>query len=235
MELLHTKSKNGSRLIIYSLLYFVFTVVALGIDSFWFSENYFTGRWIANGMAIVYFCLMYQSADAYLRKLMLVMVGLSYIGELIFCGLFGMYAYNGIHIPIYVPIGHSIVYATGYTLAKTKIVVENSTLFKKAFNVFFGTLFLGVTIFLKDYFSLISGLLFFLLLKRKKWDLKYSCIAFCVIYIELVGTSFGCWKWVPKIFGIVSTVNPPMGAVFYYAGGDVLLAKLIDKYWNGNS
>jgi hypothetical protein len=47
-----------------------------------------------------------------------------------------------------------------------------------------------------------------------------------------VGTFFGCWRWVPKIFGTISAVNPPMGAVFFYAGGDVLLAKIVAVWEN---
>jgi hypothetical protein len=91
-------------------------------------------------------------------------------------------------------------------------------------------LFFSVGIFLKDVFSLIFGIFFFLLLKRKKWQNLYYFIALCVIFIELGGTYFQCWKWVPKTFGLIPAANPPMGAVFFYAGGDVLLSKIVD-YW----
>jgi hypothetical protein len=58
----------------------------------------------------------------------------------------------------------------------------------------------------------------------------YYFIAICVIIIELIGTYFKCWTWSPKIFGYLSTANPPMGAVFFYAGGDVLLAKIVTAW-----
>lgn len=235
MSLVLKNSGNQDRIITYSLFYFVFTVVALFIDGTYFSNHYFNGQWIVNCMAVIYFGLMYVSADGYLKKLMLVMVGLSYIGELIFCKLFGMYEYKDVHIPLYVPLGHSIVYATGYSLSKSNFVQNKAAFLMKWLNLFYAVLFLMVAIFIDDYFSLISGVLFFLLLKRKKWQLTYSCIAFCVIYIELVGTYFGCWRWSSKIFGVIPTVNPPIGAVFYYAGGDVLLAKIVDKYWSKTS
>lgn len=224
-------TENKRRLLLYALLYFVLTVVALAIESVWFSNTYFKGRWITNSMTVLYFILMYAVADTYLRKLMLGMVGLSFIGEIIFSILLEMYVYTNIRIPVYVPFGHAVLYATGYTLANTNFVIKNTAVLTKWFNVFFAVLFIGVTVFWQDYFSFISGILFFLLLKRKKWDLKYSCIAFCVIYIEIIGTAFGCWTWTLKIFGILPTINPPVGAIFYYAGGDVLLAKLVNKYW----
>jgi hypothetical protein len=67
-------------------------------------------------------------------------------------------------------------------------------------------------------------------MRRKKWQIVYYTIALCVIFIELVGTYNKCWIWVPKTFDIIPVANPPMGAVFFYAGGDVILAKIV-SYW----
>ena len=158
------------------------------------------------------------------------MVFLSYIGELIFCKLLGMYAYRTSDIPLYVPFGHAIVYASGFVLVERFYFVINENKLKQLFFISFATLFLGVGIFLHDIFSLVFGTLFFVLLKRKKWNNVYYSIALCVIFIELVGTYFKCWTWVPKTFGVIPAVNPPMGAVFFYAGGDVILAKMV-SYW----
>ena len=97
--------------------------------------------------------------------------------------------------------------------------------------IFLGWFFL-LLLFLSLSFPFFLCVLFFLLLKRKRWQNLYYFIALCVIFIELVGTFFGCWKWVPKIFGTISAVNPPMGAVFFYAGGDVLLAKIVAVWEN---
>jgi hypothetical protein len=155
------------------------------------------------------------------------MVFLSYIGELIFCKLLGMYNYRTEAIPLYVPFGHAIVYGSGYVLAYTKFAVKSKKKLRVFFACFFIILFLGVGFFLNDSFTLLFGVLFFMLLKRKKWQNLYYFIALCVIFIELVGTFFQCWTWVPKTFGVLSAANPPMGAVFFYAGGDVLLAKIV--------
>lgn len=158
------------------------------------------------------------------------MVFLSYMGELIFCKLLGMYAYRTSDIPLYVPFGHAIVYASGFVLVERPYFVSNENKLKQLFFILFATLFLGVGIFLHDIFSVVFGTLFFVLLKRKKWNNVYYSIALCVIFIELVGTYFKCWTWVPKTFGVIPAVNPPMGAVFFYAGGDMILAKMV-SYW----
>lgn len=211
----------------YALCFPFLTILALGFDSVSFLENYFDGRPITTVLAILYFTGFYLSSGGHLRKLMLVMVGLSYIGELIFCKLLGMYNYRTAMIPLYVPFGHSIVYASGYVYAYTNWSTNNEHQIRKYFLYFFAVLFLCVGLFLKDYFSLLFGVLFFWLLKRKNWQNLYCFIAICVIFIELVGTYFKCWTWVPNIFGYLPASNPPMGAVFFYAGGDGLLARIV--------
>jgi hypothetical protein len=161
---------------------------------------------------------------------MFTMVFLSYLGELIFCKLLGMYNYRTSDIPLYVPFGHAIVYASGFVFAENSLIVRNTILLKKIFFTFFVILFLGVGLVLSDWFSVLFGLLFFVLMRRKEWQNVYYTIALCVIFIELVGTYFKCWTWVPKTFGLIPAANPPMGAVFFYAGGDVILAKIV-SYW----
>lgn len=207
-----------------------FTILALGIDSVAFFQNYFDGRTPTNVMAILYFLVFFYYADSNLRKLMFVMVPLSYLGEIIFCTLLGMYNYRTDVIPLYVPFGHAIVYASGYVFAHTNWAVKNDSALRKFFAIGFVLLFLSVGFFLNDMFSLIFGVFFFLLLKRKKWQNLYYFIALCVIYIELLGTYFKCWAWIPKTFDTIPAANPPMGAVFFYAGGDVLLAKIVQLW-----
>lgn len=225
------KDSNSKTQGYLALFFIVFTVVALGIDSVFFTQNYFDARQITNFLALIYFSLLFFYSNSHLRKLMFVMVFLSYIGELIFCKLLGMYEYRTNAIPLYVPFGHAIVYASGYIFTHTSWAIKNESKLRTFFSCFFLFLFLAVGIFLDDTFSLIFGLFFFLLLKRKRWQNLYYFIALCVVFIELVGTFFQCWTWVPKTFGTIPTANPPMGAVFFYAGGDVLLAKIV-SFWD---
>ncbi|CAD0001754.1 hypothetical protein [Flavobacterium chungangense] len=221
---------DAKKQLFFAVCFPFFTLFALGIDSVFFNEQYFDGRQITNLLAILYFSFFFWVSGSYLRKLMFVMVFLSYIGEVIFCTLLGMYHYITTVIPLYVPFGHAIVYASGYVFANAEWAVKNDKFLRKYFTVGFTLLFLLVGIFLKDVFSLIFGIFFFLILKRKKWQNLYYFIALCVIFIELGGTYFQCWKWMPKTFGLIPAANPPMGAVFFYAGGDVLLSKIVD-YW----
>jgi hypothetical protein len=230
LSIFNNAESNQKNTFLLAYFFPIFTLLALWIDSVWFKENYDDGRIVTNILAIIYFGFFFVSSSSYLRKLMFIMVLLSYIGELIFCKLLGMYSYRTTDIPLYVPFGHAIVYASGFVLAQTTFFLKNEIRLKKVFLLSFAALFLGVGIVLNDVFSLIFGTLFFILMRRKKWQNVYYSIALCVIFIELVGTHFRCWTWVPKTFGVIPAINPPMGAVFFYAGGDVLLAK-IGSYW----
>jgi hypothetical protein len=226
----HDKNYNPKKQLLLACFFTVFTVVALGIDSVFFTKHYFDGRSLTNLLALIYFSLLLYFSESYLKKLMLVMVVLSYIGELLFCKLLGFYNYRTIPIPLYVPFGHAIVYASGYIFAHTSWAIKNENKLQKFFTILFVLLFIMVGIFLNDIFTILLGGLFFLLLKRKRWQNLYYFIALCVVFIELTGTFFQCWRWSPKVLNIIPTANPPIGAVFLYAGGDVLLAKIVSSY-----
>ncbi len=212
-------------------LFILLTPLVLWLDSDFFMNTFsFNGRWLANALAVGYFIWLFYVSGTELRKLMFTMVIISYIGELIFCTLLGMYHYRTVHIPLYVPLGHAIVYASGYIYAHAAWATNNRTALKKVFPALFVLIFLIPVIIFNDIFTLIFSIFFFTILRRKQGDPLYYFIALCVIYIELLGTGLNCWKWVPETFGIIPAANPPMGAVFFYAGGDVIIAKLV-KAW----
>ena len=225
--LLNDANYHQKKQLFYAFFFTLFTVIALGIDSVSFLSHVFDGRQITNVLAIAYFLLFFSVSDSTLKKLMLLMVLLSYIGEIIFCTLLGMYQYRTEMIPLYVPFGHAIVYASGYVFARTNWAIKHEKRLRTIFITFFILLFIAVGYFLNDVFSLIFGALFFVILKRKKWQNLYCFIALCVLFIELVGTYFKCWTWATKTFNLIPTANPPMGAIFFYAGGDILLVKII--------
>lgn len=226
---METKNQTGSLMgqNVFAILFFPLTILALYFDGTFFEELFFDGRLITNIMTISFLVMLYLVSDSYMRKLLLVMVPLSFIGELIFSEYFELYEYKTSFIPIYVPFGHSVLYISGCILAKSNVIQDNQRILKKIFHTFFALLFLAVGLFLNDYLTLIFGVLFFILLKRKDWDIKYSVIALCVIIIELSGTYFQCWKWGPLAFGYIPTINPPMGALALYLGGDGLLVKIV--------
>lgn len=220
------ESIMGQRIML--ILFPFFTFFTLKLDSISNSSILPNGQSYLTIIVFIFTLILWFFADLKLKKLIIAMVFLSYIGELIFCKLLGWYTYRLNNIPLYVPLGHAIVFASGYILAEIDFLKK----YDKKLNRFFIGLFLVTFIVLyiagKDLFSLISGILFLLLICRKKWQTLYFYIAFCVVFIELVGTFHGAWKWKSELYGFIRTLNPPIGAVFFYAGGDVLLVKIIN-------
>ncbi|MDI9878018.1 hypothetical protein [Flectobacillus longus] len=223
-------TQNFKALITLAWGFFPFIALLLFIDSPYFVERFFEGRYLADVLTILYFSSLFKYSDAHLRKLLFIMVFLSYLGELIFCNGVGMYDYRTPYVPFYVPFGHSIVYATGYIFAKNQWVIKHDNTLRSIFIAFYALVFLSVGYFLNDDFSLLFGLLFFILVRRKRWQNVYFFIGLAVFTTELIGTYYNCWTWRPITYGGLATANPPMGAVFFYGGGDVLLDKIVWYY-----
>ena len=154
-------------------------------------------------------------------------VFLSYLGELLCCNALGMYHYRTDEIPLYVPFGHAILYATGYVFSETKWAHKHKEILRKYFIAFFLIVLIGVGVIFNDILSLLFGLFFFIVVKKRNWQSLYFFVSFCVIVLELVGTYYQCWGWYPKVLWIIPTINPPLGAIFIYVGGDITLNKLV--------
>lgn len=219
---------TGQRVMLF--LFPFFTYYMLKLDSVSFSENHSYGQNYLNFIVFLFTLILWFFADKQLKKLIFTMIFLSYLGEIIFCKLLGWYTYRLGNIPFYVPFGHAIVFASGYILSELEILKKYDNQLKNIFIYTFFVVFILLFFLGSDLFSLISGILFMLLIRRKRWQTLYFYIAFCVIFIELVGTYYGAWKWKSVLYKNISTLNPPLGAVFFYAGGDVLLVKIVQIY-----
>ena len=211
----------------FALFSIVFIFIFLGLDSQPFADAYFDGRTLVTLIVIIYFFAMLKTAESRLRRLMLIMVPLSYIGEIIFCNVLDMYDYREDRIPLYVPFGHAIIYGSGYMFSFTRWANQHDALMKKIFMWFFGALFIGAGLLFFDILSLILGVLFFRALRRKKWLTLYYYVAIYVLIVEFTGTYFSVWAWDAYTLGFIPTVNPPVGAVFLYIGGDAVLLRVM--------
>jgi hypothetical protein len=218
----HDKKKE-----LYAALFFiVFIGFGLWLDSVYFAERFFDGRWLMNIFAIGHFLYFFYVASTKLRKLMFIMVPLSYLGEEMFCNWFDMYDYRNNQIPLYVPFGHALLYATGWVCSKTDWAIQHKQKLTSFFIVFFAVVLFGVGIVFNDVLTLIYAVVFFWVMRRKKWASLYFFMSLWVIALELVGTYYQCWGWHPVVFKVIPTVNPPLGALVIYVCGDIVLNKL---------
>ncbi|HEU5088937.1 MAG TPA: hypothetical protein VFT99_15890, partial [Roseiflexaceae bacterium] len=156
----------------------------------------------------------------------LVFVPFSALGEYIFSILFGWYDYKFGAVPLYVPFGHAILFSTGLLIEDQPWVQRHLAQVRWALVAFLAALFAGAVIALGDTLSLALGVLFLYILYRKRMRLLYLIMGVLVLYIELVGTQFGCWTWRQAAWGALHTTNPPVGAFVCYVIADILVLKL---------
>lgn len=215
--------------VVLALLFFPFAFFVLSLESVTIREVYGEMRWLLDLLTIGYCSLTFIYAKPKLKRLMAIIIPLSFIGEVIFSEWLKLYSYRTDFIPIYVPFGHAIVYSAGYIFSEQNLILQNKLFFQSILTAFYGLIFLITGLLFGDVFTLIFGTLFFAIVSKKRWDNLYLLIALGVVWIELVGTHFGCWAWSKFSFDTIATANPPLGAVFFYAGGDALVAK-IDRF-----
>lgn len=215
--------------VILAFLFFPFAFFVLSLESLPIREAYGELRWSIDLLTIAYCSLTFFWAKPKLKRLIAIIIPLSSIGELIFSEWLELYHYRLDFIPIYVPFGHAIVYSAGYIFYEQDWVLRHTAVLRYSLISLYVTVFLTVGLWFGDTFTLIGGSLFFAIVYRKKWDNLYFLIAVGVVWIELLGTHFGCWAWSPLSFNTIATANPPLGAVFIYAGGDALVVK-IDRF-----
>ncbi|MBJ7539085.1 hypothetical protein [Marinomonas transparens] len=226
----------------YSAVYIPVLLVlwfGLFLDSAFVAERMEYSQWLTNGLVFLCFVWVYARATRKIQKLMLYGVGLAYLGEVVFSILLGMYEYRLENVPIYVPLGHCLVYAAVFYIHKEKLIQTNKAVIKSVLYwgmMVYSSLWL---IFDKDILGFLCMLVVVLLLKKKTGnELFFLIMFFMVVYLELLGTYYDCWVW-PDIWfdkiPFITSSNPPSGISVFYFGFDIaclwIYKKLNTKKW----
>lgn len=215
--------KNYFILFLFSIVLWYLIMVCISLNK---NSSSFSKELVVYALVIFIFFVHFYHASLKLKLLALVIIPLSYLGELIFSIYLGWYDYYTHEVPLYIPIGHAVVYSTGYFANCTSFVQDNYEPVKRQFLICFFGLYILTCIIQSDTFSLCLGLFLFILLKRKNFSSLYIILGIVVYYLECIGTNFGIWTWKSEIANL-HTFNPPVGSIIIYVGGDVLLNKLV--------
>ena len=202
----------------------VFVVIWPGLyfDSYALAQEYQHTQWITNILIIFTFAFIYTQVSPQLKQHMLFGLIVALGGEVLFSLVFGMYTYRLENLPIYVPFGHSIIYASVYYLIKEPIIQYHQEKITKTLYVLIILYSILWLVLAKDVFGFLCMLIILWLFKRRpKTKLFFLFLFFVVAYLELLGTYYQCWYW-PEVWfdqlTWVSSANPPSGiSVFYFA------------------
>ncbi len=184
---------------------------------------------LANVLTISYFLMMLFGLTPRQRLMALVFVPFSLAGEYVFSILFDLYSYRLDHIPVYVPFGHAILFSVGTLICELRIVRQYEEQLRPFFIWLSVTLLTLVVTLFHDTLSAVFALVFLWVLRRKGYNTLYFIMGLLVIYIELLGTSWGCWTWKPQpidAFSWLHAANPPIGAFVCYVLGDIGVIKM---------
>lgn len=197
-------------------------VTAQGID----------GQPFANVFIIGYFLLLLFGLHPEQRLMALIFVPFAAIGECIFSLLFGLYSYRLEMVPLYVPFGHGVLFSMGLLVAELSTIKNHEQRLKPLLISLFCLLFGGAFLLLHDSLSAVFGLVFLWVLQRKGYQTLYFIMGLLVLYVELVGTHWGCWAWTPHPFGQpwLHATNPPVGAFACYVLADLGVMKLARRW-----
>lgn len=179
------------------------------------------GQWLSNLLAPAFLSLMMSRMAPRRRLQVALFVPLSAIGEILFSLVFRFYQYRLDMVPLYVPFGHSILMSTGLLYADTAFVQRHRRTVQNGLLAFHGTLIAGTLLLRGDTLSTLFTVCFLLLLRKRYAHPFYLILGVLVLYVELLGTYWGCWTWQPDPFGFLHTTNPPPGAFTCYVIGDI--------------
>ena len=201
----------------YLFLYIFFGLI---LDSQYLAKMYAPTQHLATIALLIGFVLVYFRSASRIREQMLYAVAIGFVGEHLFSIVLGMYTYRLENVPLYIPLGHAIVYIAVVYFCKKSIVKEKSRFLEKLFTAFIVVYATAFLIFSNDVFGFVMSMLVLFLLRNKPRErLFYLGMYIVVAFLEIVGTSYGCWYWPETAWDMIpflKSANPPSGISLFY-------------------
>jgi hypothetical protein len=206
----------------------ILATLVLGIDSSLIANQGFEGQAIVDALTISYFLLLLFALSPNQRLTAAIFVPFAVVGEYIFSLILEMYHYRLGGVPIYVPFGHAILFSVGVLISELSLVRKYEQQMRPVFSSIYGIILASVVAFFHDTLSVVFALVFLWVLRRKGYQTLYFIMGFLVLYIELVGTGWGCWVWQihPLEISWLQTTNPPVGVFVCYVLADLGVMKI---------
>jgi hypothetical protein len=184
-----------------------------------FADSRVTAQWQQHVLGLLTFAVLYLAALKAPKELrvqvwtcVLVATGFEIFGSLVW----GVYRYRLHNLPLFVPPGHGIVYLFGLLATQTPVVRRHGRRVAYAVLAGAGTwALLGLTAL-----PLVTGridvqgalclpVFAYFLLRSPRWPL-FAAVFIIVSELEIFGTSFGDWTWMPVApWTHIPSGNPP--------------------------
>jgi hypothetical protein len=198
----------------------------LPFDGVWISARLPWSQALTTIATIAYFVVLYRGAPPRLRHALVSGVFIATAGEVFFSLMVGMYEYRLKMVPLYVPPGHSILYATVFWFARDPFVRRHKAAWSVGLYAV-AAAYSAVWLVLKgDVYGWLCFAVFSAIIAvTRESRVFFLGMYLLVALLEQVGTRLGCWYWPPILLGrfpAVPSANPPSGIASFYFGLDVL-------------
>ena len=201
----------------YLFLYIFFGLI---LDTPYVASKFEGTQYLALLALIIGFTIIYFRVGKRAKEQMIYAVILGFLGEHLFSIGLGMYTYRLGNVPLYIPFGHAVVLVSVVYFCKKSVIIANKRILEKAFTVFILIYSLCFLVFANDIFGFIMSMLVLFLLRNKPRErLFYLTMYIAVAFLEIVGTSYGCWFWPETAFDSIpflKSSNPPSGISLFY-------------------
>jgi len=199
----------------YWLHAYVMVFTALGL----FGDSRITSLWQQDLLGLLSFAALFLAAlkvPPALRVQVWICVGVATGYEVFGSLIWGIYHYRMHNLPLYVPAGHGIVYLFGLLAAQTPLIQRHGR--RVAYTVLGAATawaMLGVTVMpaftgrVDVQGAMWLPYLAWFLLRSPRWPV-FAAIFVIVAELEICGTAFGDWYWVPYApWTHIPSGNPP--------------------------
>ena len=178
---------------IFLIIFWPLTALVLFCDSAYVRGAALRGQLLSDVLAPLFLLGLLPFLAPQQRRYVILLVPFSALGEGLFSLIFGLYTYAEGGVPLYVPFGHAILLGIGMLIADHPLVITHTPLVRWALIAFHGALIGGAWLALGDSLSAVFGLLFVLLMIRKRGRVLYLILGVLVLLLACVAglTAFG--------------------------------------------
>lgn len=215
---------SDSLTLVFVLLIIGGAPILITLDSPLLLPYFSYGQMLANMIMLATYGLLLLLANGKLFRLVLLMTFYSFFAEIIGSILLGLYQYRLKNIPLYIPFGHGLLYATVYLAVRHPWLRKHSQYVRRCLTKAAFIVSIMSLIVLNDIFGFGCYLLFLFISHFRKQRIFYVAMFMLVYYIELIGTSVHTWSW----YGQLAThpCFPSIGATPSGVAGLYLLIDL---------
>ncbi len=203
------------------LMAHIVAVITIGL---WLDITYgWIGQHLATVWAIGVWAWLYKLGDLDERRILVIATVVSGVGEVFLSLVWGLYDYQFLNVPLFVPPGHALLMTLG-------LLVSRHVSHTLVVAVTVAAIAWGGYVLLIDFdrFGAVLFVMYAACIVFGRARALYATMFVLALVMELYGTALGNWVWhSPAPWLQLSAANPPFSAGAFYCVLDLLVLRLL--------